>query len=397
MFSGPVPYSDYNHVVDIAPFAPVIGPPPPSTSPICSTGGVTAACAPNTGQAVAGYMNFEKPWATSTFGTNGVSLFPTTIPWATPSYKPPSNSSVAGPVNLGASFGRNFHAGMTQAWNFSVEQQLSNVMALRVAYVGSQSYHQSYVQDDNYAAYSYCTYYNNANCPVPSLANKNNGTLKQPVGPYSPTYSTILEYDSGATADYHSLQATFQRHMSLGLQAQSSFTWQKTMDVASAANIAASQNGITDPLNLRWSRGVSSASIPFTWTSATLFTAVRISRGRAFWCVKCLVAGRSARSLPGSRALLSASAVATATSIAFRSTARPFLSRTAVAVVCRPATATVPTVSQESLSRFAREGDRSGQNNTLTRAPLWPVTTALSATVPATSCTARRVLTSTLR
>ncbi len=259
LFSGPVPYSDYNHVVDIAPFAPVIGPAPPSTSAICSTGGVTSACKPNTGQAVAGYMNFEKPWATSTFGTNGVSPFPGTIPWATPSYKPPSNSAVAGPVNLGASFGRNFKAGMTQAWNFSVEQQLSNTMAVRVAYVGSESYHQSYVQDDNYAAYSYCTSFTSANCPAPNLASA-------PVAPYS-NFSTILEYDSGATADYHSLQATFQKHISHGLQAQSSFTWQKTMDVASSANIAASQNGITDPLNLRWSRGESSASIPFTWTS----------------------------------------------------------------------------------------------------------------------------------
>ena len=30
-------------------------------------------------------------------------------------------------------------------------------MAIRVAYVGSESYHQSYVQDDNFAGYSYCT------------------------------------------------------------------------------------------------------------------------------------------------------------------------------------------------------------------------------------------------
>ena len=35
------------------------------------------------------------------------------------------------------------------------------------------------------------------------------------------------------------------------------------MDVASAANIAASQDGIDNPRNLRWSYGVSSASIPF--------------------------------------------------------------------------------------------------------------------------------------
>ena len=135
---------------------------------------------------------------------------------------------------------------MTQAWNASVEQQLTNVMAIRLAYVGSESYHQSYVQDDNFAGYSYCTSYNNPNCPAPTPANQSNGTLKSPVAPYS-AFTGILEYDSGATANYHSLQATFQRHMAHGLQAQSSFTWQKTMDVASAANIAASQNGIDNP------------------------------------------------------------------------------------------------------------------------------------------------------
>ena len=263
IFSAPVPYSDYNHVVDIAPFAPVIGPPPPSTSPICSSGGETAACTPNTGQTVAGYMNFHNPWATSTFGTNGVSPFPTTIPWATPTYVPPSNSLVAGPVNLGASFGRNFKAGKTQAWNFSVEHQLSNTMALRVAYVGSESYHQSYVQDDNFAGYSYCTSFTSALCPIPQLA-------PAPVAPYS-AFSDILEYDSGATSSYHSLQATFQQHMWHGLQAQSSFTWQKTMDVANGANIAASQSGIDNPMNLSYSRGVSGSSIPFSWTSNFIY------------------------------------------------------------------------------------------------------------------------------
>jgi hypothetical protein len=162
------------------------------------------------------------------------------------------------------SFGRNFKSGKTQAWNASVEQQLSSVTAIRVAYVGSESYHQSYVQDDNFAGYSYCTYYNNASCPLPTTANAKNVTL--PVAPYS-SFSGILEYDSGATSDYHSLQAVVQHHMAHGFQAQSSFTWQKTIDVASSANIAASQNGINNPRDLRWSRGVSSASIPFSWVS----------------------------------------------------------------------------------------------------------------------------------
>jgi len=137
------------------------------------------------------------------------------------------------------------------------------VMAVRVAYVGSQSYHQSYVQDDNFAGYSYCTSYTSLSCPAPALAAK-------PVAPYS-NFSGILEYDSGATANYHSLQATFQRNMAHGLQAQSSFTWQKTMDVASSANIAASQDGIDDPRNLRWSYGISSASIPFAWVTNFIY------------------------------------------------------------------------------------------------------------------------------
>jgi len=119
------------------------------------------------------------------------------------------------------------------------------------------------VQDDNFAGYSYCTSFTSASCPAPATAAK-------PVAPYS-NFSGILEYDSGATANYHSLQATFQRNMAHGLQAQSSFTWQKTMDVASSANIAASQNGIDNPRNLNWSRGVSSASIPFNWVTNFIY------------------------------------------------------------------------------------------------------------------------------
>ena len=260
MFSGPVPYSDYNHVVDIAPFATALSPAAPSNVPICSNGVAAASCVPNTGQAIAGFMNFHDPWQTSSFGTNGVSPFP---PFASIGYKPPSNAPIPGPVYEQDSFSRNFKAGLTQAWNASVEQQLSNVMAVRVAYVGSESYHQSYVQDDNFAGYSYCTSFTSSSCPAPATAAK-------PVAPYS-NFSGILEYDSGATSSYHSLQAVVERRMAHGLQAQSSFTWQKTIDVASGANIAASQNGIDNPGNLNWSRGVSSASIPFTWVTNFIY------------------------------------------------------------------------------------------------------------------------------
>jgi hypothetical protein len=269
MFSAPVAYANYNHVVDLAPFAPTFAPTAPSNTPICNSG---ATCVPNSGQTITGYENFHNPWATSSFGTPNGDPFgtgPGQIPWANPTYKPPLNSPVALPVSLGASFSRNFKAPMTQAWNVSVEQQIDSVTAVRVAYVGSESYHQSYVQDDNIASYSYCTYYNNPICALPTSTNLTNGTLKGPVTPYS-NFTSILEYDSGATANYNSLQATVQRHLSHGIQGQTSFTWEKSMDVASVANLS---NGdeMNNPRNLHWSHGISNANLPFTWVSSLIY------------------------------------------------------------------------------------------------------------------------------
>lgn len=256
LFSGPVPYSSYNHVADVAPFSSILGPPAPSSTPICYTNGVQnpngGAC--NTNQSstnvetIQGYMNFEHPWQTSSFGTNGVSPFP---PFASIGYKPPSSyNSFPANLALGASFSRDYKAGMTEAWNVSVEQQVGQTMAIRVAYVGSESYHQSYIVDDNRAIY--CT-----TC--------NNGGHGSAV-PYA-NFGYLLEQRSDATSNFHSLQATFDRHMAHGLQAQSSFTWQKTIDVASSSNISFGTPELDDPFDLRWNRGISGLSIPFTWTS----------------------------------------------------------------------------------------------------------------------------------
>ncbi len=270
MFSAPVAYSNYNHVVDLAPFAPTYTPSAPSNSPICNGG---ATCTPNTGQTITGFENFHNPWNTSSFNTPNGSPFGTgsgQIPWASPTYKPPLNSPVPTPVSLGASFSRNFKAPMQQAWNASVEQQIDSVTAVRVAYVGSQAYHQSYVQDDNFSGYTYCTYYNNPTCALPTQTNLTNGTLKAPYSPYAPNFTDILEYDSGATASYHSLQVNVQRHLSHGLQGQSSFTWEKSTDVASAANLSNGEE-IGNPKNLRWSRGISNANLPFTWVSNLIY------------------------------------------------------------------------------------------------------------------------------
>lgn len=278
MFSGPVPYSAYNHTADVAPFSPTFAPNAPSNTPICSTGGVQnpngGQCDTNSGETIAGYENFHNPWETSSFGTNGVDPFP---PYASVSYKPQSDATfptqTGGQINLGASFGRNFKAGMTESWNASVQQQVGNYTSIRVAYVGSESYHQSYIRDVNFAIY--CN----------SCNNGGHGS----VNPY-PNYSQILEDDSGGNANYNALQVSVQRRLSYGFQGQTSFTWQKTMDVAGTGNVSFGSPEIGDPFNLRWNYGVSGFSVPFTWVSSFVYSTPKLN-GHHSWLVQQALSG----------------------------------------------------------------------------------------------------------
>ena len=256
LFTGPVAYSSYNHVADVAPFSATFDPSAPSANAQCSTGGTLAACTPNSGQNISGYMNFHNPWQTAGFGTGGVSPFPTQVPFASTSYKPPSTSTFPSQTNLGASFARSFKGGITQSWNFSAEQQLSPTMAFRIAYVGSESFHQSYIDDMN-----------------PGIYNPNQGGPNVHGSARALTsFTQILQENSDGTSSYHSLQVNFDRHMAHGFQAQSAFTWQKTIDLASNANISFN-SAIGDPLpgQLAWNRGISAMSIPFTSMSNFIY------------------------------------------------------------------------------------------------------------------------------
>lgn len=255
LFTGQVAYSAYNHTADVAPFSPTYATNPPSTTPICFTGGVKnpngGACGINKGETVTGYDNFHNPWETPSFGTNGVDPFP---PYASVGSKPAANSTfptqTGGQMNLGASFARNFKAGTTESWNVSVEQQFGNLTSMRIAYVGSESYHQSYIRDVNFAVY----------------CDTCNGGGHGSFNPYS-QYTSLLEEDSDATANYNSLQVSVQRQLAHGFQGQSSFTWQKTFDIASTANPSFGSPEIANPFNLRYNRGVSGLTVPFNWVS----------------------------------------------------------------------------------------------------------------------------------
>lgn len=232
MFTGPLQYSSYNHAADIAPFSPLYnfyG----NGSSTCYTGGTTtvAPCSAGADQTVSGYIPFDNPWSAFS-GTGGKSPFP---PFTSVSYKPASTSTFATPLTLGQSFTRNFKMGVTQSWNLSVEHQFTGATMARLAYVGSESFHQSVALDQNAAT--------------------------KDVRPYANFLQLLTDASSG-TASFNALEASVEHKMSHGLQVQSSLTWSKAIDTAVSSNISFGSPELGDPFNLRWNRGVSYMSMP---------------------------------------------------------------------------------------------------------------------------------------
>jgi hypothetical protein len=237
LFTQPFIYSSFNQVVDNAPFAPTFTPMGTSTTP----------------------LDFNNPWS-SFAGTNGQSPFP---PFASATTRPPSSVSFASGISIPATYLPSFKLGVTQSWNVAVEQQFSENMLVRVAYVGNETYHQAVIIDENPGIYY-------------GAGNANNGNR----GTY-PNFGQILADNSPGTASYESLQATVERRFSHGLQFQSSLTWSRAIDDTSSSNISFGYNAIGDPFNRNWSRGLSTQNFPINWVSNFVYKSPTL-RGHGF-------------------------------------------------------------------------------------------------------------------
>jgi hypothetical protein len=257
MFTGPLEYSMYNHASDIAPFSPTFDyygwcTPPANNPNACSAGGDFNMSTSAT------TTNLSSPWTNAASSTGfSSSPFPNTYAWASSLKKPASgfsftNNGATIIPGVGMSFSRNFKLGTTESWNLSVEQQLSPVMVVRAAYVGSQSYHQTVAIDRN------------------AFINPDNTNNRAGTAPYS-AFAQILEDDSIATASYHALEIGFERKMSHGFQVQSNFTWSHTIDLASGANVSYGTPALPNPFNLSWNRGNSGQDMPWNWVSNFIY------------------------------------------------------------------------------------------------------------------------------
>lgn len=221
MFTSPLMYSMYNHSADISPFSPTY----------TFYGGSTTL------------IPFDHPW--KGLCSTCTSPFP---PFASIASKPASTAAFTTPVTVPAIFSNDFRLGMTQSWNVSIDQELRHDMAAHLAYVGSESYHQSTIIDQN-----------------PGIYAQGGARARYPL------FSDILTDYSNTTANYQALQASIEKHFSHGLQFQSNFTWSKILDVASSGNISFGTNQLPNPFDLGWNRGISSLNVPLIWVSNLIY------------------------------------------------------------------------------------------------------------------------------
>jgi hypothetical protein len=133
-----------------------------------------------------------------------------------------------------------------QQWNFTVEQQITTNMALRVSYVGSFGYHGLLSIDPNTIPAQICT--NPAGCLAGGIGQFTStvpqGAQHIPVSPTRPNQylsSAFFWYTEG-NSSYNSLQIDVTRRLTRGLQFRGNYTWSKNLDINSGLTIAQATN-----------------------------------------------------------------------------------------------------------------------------------------------------------
>jgi hypothetical protein len=134
-----------------------------------------------------------------------------------------------------------------QNWNFSIEQQLSSNMTLRVAYIGSHGTHGFLSLDPNTVPAQICA---TATCVTGGQAAAR-GLVTQgqqyiPVVPAggrpNPFLGAGFFWTTQGNSSYNGLQVDLTRRLAQGLQVRGNFTWSKNLDLNSSLTGAQANN-----------------------------------------------------------------------------------------------------------------------------------------------------------
>jgi hypothetical protein len=127
-----------------------------------------------------------------------------------PAVRTPDNPlTVAGTGDFYQNVNLNYRDPQSAQWNFTVERQLTSDLALRVSYVGMNSYRMSQTVDLN---------------QLPASTSSYNPALT----PY-PNWGRILSSENLGFANYQALQTEVNKTFSHGLFFQASHTWAKNL------------------------------------------------------------------------------------------------------------------------------------------------------------------------
>jgi hypothetical protein len=146
------------------------------------------------------------------------------------------------PVALTAVPDAKLHAPYFMEWSFGLEHQVGNTINLRAQYVGTRAVNQPYTTQVN----GYQTVCRGCFAPFPFG------------GPTDPRFGAATQLATGANSHYNALQATAEKRLGHGLQAQVNYTWSHCIDtVSNGGFLPFSAGGILSPLpgNLQRDRG----------------------------------------------------------------------------------------------------------------------------------------------
>ncbi len=133
-----------------------------------------------------------------------------------------------------------------EEWNVSVERQITQNTAIRLAYVGSFGYHGFVSIDPNDIPAQICS--NAAGCTAGGTPGTTKSTVAQgaqyiPVqGRPNPYLGAGFFWYTEGNSSYNAMQAEITHRLSQGLQFRSNFTWSKSMDMNSGLTGAQAQN-----------------------------------------------------------------------------------------------------------------------------------------------------------
>jgi hypothetical protein len=158
-------------------------------------------------------------------------------------------------------FDPNFRDGYAQQWNLNIQRQFGNDYALEVSYVGSKGTHLVIKRDINQAP------------PVVGVTSQD---VNRPfIGP-APALRSLSRVESAGDSNHNGLLTKFSKRFSRGFLFVNSYTFGKTLDIASDT-----ESATLNAYDFRMDRGPAAFDIPHTWSSSWTYD-LPFGAGRSF-------------------------------------------------------------------------------------------------------------------